>query len=315
MSYAVLFRNLVVSMSKKLLVCFLLFLANSADTQRLLEPSKDYNKGRTIGTSVFCGAGWGGSIMALQFVWYKDFDKSEFHLFNDSHEWMQMDKMGHAFSAWSFARASGDLYEWSGIDHKNSAIIGAGFGFAYLSTFEILDAYNEEWGFSLSDLGANAIGSSLYFGQEYFWNEQRIKMKFSFSNSGLANYRPEVLGNSFSTRLLKDYNGQTYWLSFNPFTVAGKESKIPNWINLALGYGINNHLVGDGSTFVYNNGSTQESFTPYRQYYLSLDVDFEKIPTKSKALKLLFRAINYIKIPFPAVEFSKEGVGFKPFYF
>ena len=297
------------------LIITLFFISSIGYSQTLLEPADTFNKPRTIGTSIFYGSGWVGSTLALQFVWYKDFDKSDFHFFDDSHEWMQMDKMGHTYSAWSFSRLAGDLYEWSGIDHKKSAIIGGSLGFAYLSKFEFLDAYNEAWGFSWADVGANFAGSAIYFGQEYFWNDQRIKMKFSYSNSGLAQYRPNVLGNSFSTRMLKDYNGQTYWLSFNPWVIANKESKIPEWITLSAGYSIHNHLIGDGSTYVYDDGSSTLSFTPFRQYYLSLDVDFEKIPTESRGLKLLFRALNYVKVPFPALEFSQNGVGFKPFYF
>ena len=115
--------------------------------------------------------------------------------------------------------------------------------------------------------------------------------------------------------LFKDYNGQTYWLSFNPVSMINKESKIPKWINVSLGYGINNQLIGDGGTFVTNYGGQQISFAPYRQYYLSLDLDWEKIEVDSKLLKLLFRGLNVVKLPFPAIEFSKNGVKGHALYF
>ena len=44
-----------------------------------------------------------------------------------------------------------------------------------------------------------------------------------------------------------------------------------------------------------------------RQFYLSLDIDFTKIPVKSNALKAFLEMINIIKIPFPAVEFNTGG--------
>ena len=203
-------------------------------SQGFLIPSDSLNKKRLIGVSISAGTGWVGSISALQFVWYKDFEKTKFHVFNDSHEWNQMDKMGHMYSSMQFGRFVGDLYEWSGLNHKKSAIIGAAFSFGYMSTFEFLDATNVQWGFSWSDILFNSIGTLSYFSQEYFFNEQYVKLKFSYHESGLAQYRPNILGSTISSRLLKDYNGQTYWLSFNPLYFFKKESSSPSSDNMAL---------------------------------------------------------------------------------
>lgn len=282
---------------------------------QFLKPSDTLNKKRVTGVSLTGAAAGGGSIAGLYFVWYKDFPKSKFHTFNDSHEWQQMDKLGHAYAGLHFGRFVGDLYEWSGLDNKKSSLIGAGYSLCYMTTFELLDATNSEWGFSWSDMAFNTLGAATYWSQEYFLNEQYVQMKFSFHNSGLAQYRPEVLGNDFASRSLKDYNGQTYWLSFNPVYFFKKESKIPKWINFSMGYSINNQLIGDGGTYVVTNGSTQLNFTPYRQLFFSFDVNFEAIPTESRFLKLVFRGLNYFKIPFPALEISQGKLGFRPFYF
>lgn len=290
-------------------------MATSTHAQRFLEPADSLNKNRIIGVSATGGAGWIGSIAALQFVWYKNFEKSKFHFFDDSHEWGQMDKMGHLYTSWQVAHTVGDFYQWSGLDHKKSAIIGAAYSFGYLATFEVLDAYNAAWGFSWSDMGFNALGSGTYFVQSYLWDEQFVDFKFSYSPSGLAQYRPNVLGSNFSSRLLKDYNGQTYWMSFNPFHWIKRETKVPKWINLSLGYGINNQLIGDGGSYVLSDGTEQTTFTPYRQYYLSFDLDLQEIPIESRFLKLIFRSLNVIKFPFPALEFSQGGVQFHPLFF
>lgn len=279
------------------------------------EKEETPNKNRLIGSTAFTGTCWAGSITGLYFVWYKDFDKSGFHFFDDSHEWLQMDKMGHFAASNYFARYSGDLYEWSGLDHKKSSLIGAGFSTAYMLTFEFLDAYNTEWGFSWSDLGFNAVGSLTYWAQEYLWDYQYAKVKFSAQNSGLAQYRPEVLGNSPMSRILKDYNGQTYWLSMNPFNWTHEPNKFPKWLNLSLGYGIHDQLVGDGSTYTVVQSNSQLTFTPYRQYFLSLDIDFEEIPVEKTWLKVILRGINFIKVPFPALEFSNGKIIAHPLYF
>jgi hypothetical protein len=61
--------------------------------------------------------------------------------------------------------------------------------------------------------------------------------KFSFHTTQYQ-YRPNVLGSSLAEQMLKDYNGQTYWLSVNLHSFY-KGSKIPKWLNLAIGYGAN----------------------------------------------------------------------------
>ncbi|MGV6860386.1 MAG: DUF2279 domain-containing protein [Putridiphycobacter sp.] len=302
---------------KKVVLIIFLFHFFLGFNQSFFKHSDSLNPKRTWAVTGINAFNWGGSIGGLHFVWYKDFPKTKFHIFNDAHEWQQMDKFGHATVAYNFSRTAGDLYEWAGLNHKKSALIGGGYAFAYMFSFEMLDAYNEAWGFSWSDIIANTSGLALYTVQEYVWNQQFIKPKFSVHLTDLATYRPNVLGSSPMEQVFKDYNGQTYWLSFNPFLFGKKDSKFPEWINLSVGYGINHQLYGDGETFIYMNpeNQIQYSFTPYREYYLSLDVDWEKIPVKNPFLRLLFRGLNIVKVPFPAIEFSKTGVDFHPFYF
>ncbi len=275
--------------------------------QTFFENAKTLNKKRTWLVSGINTFNWTASISGLYFVWYKDFPKTKFHTFNDAHEWQQMDKFGHINVAYQFAKASGDLYEWAGVNQKKASLIGGGYAFAYMFTFEMLDAYNQEWGFSFSDIIANTAGASLYSIQDFFWNTQFLKPKFSSHQTPLSNYRPEILGKTSIEKLLKDYNGQTYWLSFNPFLMINKNTKIPKWLNVSVGYGINNQLIGNGDTYYLIQQGQQISFSPYREFFISMDIDWEAIPVKNPYLKLLFKGLNIIKIPFPAVEFSKYG--------
>jgi hypothetical protein len=294
---------------------FFFLISNAANSQSFFDDSETFNKKRIIGVSVINAFNWSASIGGLYFVWYKDLPKIKFHTFNDLDEWQQMDKVGHLTTSWNFARIAGDLYQWSGVNNKKSALIGGGYAFAYMFTFEMLDAFNEDWGFSTYDVLANTSGAALYTVQDYFWDEQFFKPKFSSHGTDLAQYRPNILGSGGVESLFKDYNGQTYWLSFNPVSMVKKDSKMPKWINVSLGYGINNQLIGDGGTFITNSNGQQLSFTPYRQYYLSLDVDWEKINVKSKFLKLVFRGLNIVKFPFPTIEFSKNGLQGHALYF
>ena len=98
---------------------------------------------------------------------------------------------------------------------------------------------------------------------------------------------------------MKDYNGQTYWLSVNLHSFA-KGSKIPKWLNVALGYGAEGMITG-------NKENTTTTYTPnpqrFKQLYLSLDVDLTKIETNSHFLKTIFSVFNSVKIPAPTIKF------------
>jgi hypothetical protein len=239
-----------------------------------------------------------GTLIGLNQLWYAEYPKSNFHFINDNSEWLQMDKAGHVFSSYHLGRFSAEMLEWSGTSKKNQLLYGAGLGFAFLTAVEVLDGYSAEWGASSGDILANATGTALYVSQELIWKEQRITPKFSFNTTKYANYRPEVLGSSISEQVLKDYNGQTYWLSVNLYSFA-KDSKIPKWVNVALGYGAEGMITGRNE-----NRTTYSTSNPqrFRQFYLSLDVDLTKIKTNSHFLKTVFSVFNTIKIPAPTIE-------------
>ena len=240
-----------------------------------------------------------GTLIGLNQIWYADYPKSGFRFINDNAEWLQMDKAGHVFSAYQLGRFGAESLQWSASSKKHQLLYGAGLGFAFLTAVEILDGHSAQWGASLGDVVANASGTALYVSQDLIWNEQRVTPKFSFHTTQYAQYRPAVLGSSISEQVLKDYNGQTYWLSINLHSFA-KELKIPKWLNLAIGYGAEGMVTGND----YNiNIDAEFNPTRYRQFYLSLDVDLTKIQTKSHFLKTIFSVLNVVKIPAPTIEF------------
>ena len=51
-------------------------------------------------------AAYGGSLFVLHSAWYKDYARTSFQTFNDSKEWLQVDKIGHAWTAYNTGRAS-----------------------------------------------------------------------------------------------------------------------------------------------------------------------------------------------------------------
>ncbi|NLR58762.1 DUF2279 domain-containing protein [Chitinophaga polysaccharea] len=256
---------------------------------------------------------YGASLAALNTAWYKGYPRSSFHFFNDMGEWNQMDKAGHIFSAYFIGKYSREMWRWSGLPRKKQIWIGGLTGFAFQSVVEVLDGFSSEWGFSWGDMGANAIGSGILVSQELFWNEQRIQLKFSshpdlYNDPTLRAKAGQLFGESFWERTLKNYNGQTYWLSVNVYSFY-KESNFPKWLNIAVGYGADNMLGGRDNTWTDQHGVDQDysHLKRIRQFYLSPDVNFTKIYTRKKGVKVLFQVLNMIKIPAPTLELNSSG--------
>jgi hypothetical protein len=247
------------------------------------------------------GAVYAASMTGLYSLWYKDYPQSGFHFFNDNAEWLQMDKLGHLGSAYYLTNWSTGLFKWSGLNHKKAAWAGGASSMLFLTTVEVFDGFSSQWGFSSGDMVANAAGAGLSVYQELRWQEQRIKIKFSFSESKYAKYRPDQLGTSYVEHLFKDYNGQTYWLSGNIHSFLKPDSKFPKWLNVAVGYGV------DGLTGARANVAGTESFERHRQFYIAPDIDLTRIPVKGKFLKTVFETIGFIKFPAPALELRDDG--------
>jgi len=297
---------------------FLLFLLSQTsysqeNTTNFFKPSDTLNISRRNAVVITEVSIATLTLVGLNELWYNDFERSKFHTINDVDEWLQMDKLGHMFSSYQLGRAGAEVLNWSGVSEKNQLIYGATLGFTFLAAVEVFDGFSKEWGFSWSDIAANAAGTGLYIGQELLWKEQRISLKYSFHTTKYASMRPDVLGDSFLEQVLKDYNGQTYWLSANLHSFSKNEdSKIPKWLNLAFGYGADGMLTAN-SDIVDNIFINQNRI---RQYYLSFDVDFTRINTNSHLLKTVFSVLNMIKIPLPTIEYnSNNKVVFHLLYF
>ena len=261
-----------------------------------------------------------GSFYTLNKAWYANYPKDKFHFYNDWKEWQQMDKAGHSWSAFQLSRLSSNLWKAAGTPQKKAAWIGSLSSIGYMSIIEILDGYSEKWGFSNHDFLSNALGASIYLVQELSWKEEKISLKFSYFPVQYGTLSPradELFGKSGIEKLLKDYNGQTYWASLNIRSLF-PESKAPGWLNLALGYGAKTMLGGYENKWTDNNGQfvSRPDILRYKRYYLSVDIDLNRIKTKNRTLKTIFSAANVLKIPAPAIEFNSRGkVYFHPLFY
>lgn len=250
-----------------------------------------------IGTEV---ALYTGTMIGLNELWYADYERSPLHHFNDNAEWLQMDKVGHMVTSYYTGLAGMEALRWAGMDEKRSRWYGGMLGWVFLSSVEVLDGYSTEWGFSSGDILANSIGVGVLIGQDALWAEQRLVFKFSFKQSPYAKYRTGTLGDGWQEEVLKDYNGQTYWMSANIASFLPEESRFPKWLSLGLGYGVDG-LVSAVGDYAYVDQEQSRLFHGQRQFYLGPDIDLWRIPTQHKGLKLLFKTLGFIKLPIPAL--------------
>lgn len=255
---------------------------------------------------------WTGTFIALNKAWYANYQKEKFHFFNDWREWQQMDKLGHVWTTYQISRASASSWNWAGLDNRKSILMGAASGIAFQSIIEILDGYSAKWGFSGYDMLANITGASMFALSELSKKPHFLTMKLSYMpvEYGLAfNGRADDLfGKDAMGRVLKDYNGQTYWLSFNLKSIS-PNSKVPKWLNLAVGHGARTMLGGTENSWFDETGTFHDArnMVRERRFYISLDIDLTQIQTRKKWLKTTFSLLNCLKIPAPALEYSTSG--------
>jgi Predicted periplasmic lipoprotein (DUF2279) len=250
------------------------------------------------------------SYMILQQAWYSQYPQTHFHFFNDNREWLQMDKVGHAFTNYQISRNVFNAYMNTGYDRKKASRYAAITSLSYMTGIEMLDGFSKQWGFSYGDFGANFLGTSMFFLQENFFQKQFVQLKFSYRNSPYSKYNSAQLGDNFQQRVLKDYNGQTYWLSFNTNHIFNVYNGFSNVFGFSFGYGVEQMVSAKTNNSLVNN------FHPQRKFLFSFDADLKQVKWKRSWMKKLAEYLSIIKIPMPTLEVKGNGkIKLHPIYF
>ena len=246
-----------------------------------------------------------GGIAGLHQAWYKQEQSGKFHVFNDLHEWRGMDKLGHLTSCWW---ASQWIYETAGTlglpekQRMGSALI---MPLLFMSGVEVMDGFSGGYGFSVPDMVANLSGAALFYFQQLYWGRQHFLLKASFHTDPLHRIRPALLGHSWPETWLKNYNGQTLWLSFPLKPIFQDAGWLPAWMCVSLGYGAGGMLGARDNA--WTSGGLDYSFIELKRhsrYFLSLDIDLLKLPIRAKAWRMFASTFRWLKLPFPAIGYS-----------
>lgn len=249
------------------------------------------------------------STIGLSQVWYKNFEREPFHFFNDGAEWKQMDKIGHTYSAYLLSEMHEPLYRWTGLNRKNYRLLAGASSWTYLLTVELLDAQSSAWGFSWWDIAANTAGVGFYWLKDSPLGS-RFDLKFSFTRSGYAPFRPSHLGSTLAEEILKDYNGQSYWLNYSLLQKTDLPWYLKMW-QVSLGHSADAMLHAREKSYE----ASGLTFQAKRQWILSADIDWNAIPVRNKHLGKALRLLRFIKLPFPALIYSKGEINGRGLYF
>ncbi|PPK88575.1 putative lipoprotein DUF2279 [Neolewinella xylanilytica] len=295
-------------------------LAGYAKKDNWLTPADTFHPGRFYTAAGTGAIVYGAFSYGLYDIWYKDYAGASFHTFNDWPEWNQMDKGGHVYSAYMYSRHVFAGLRWAGLKRPAARYTTLGVANLLQGTIEVFDGFSDEWGFSWSDMGANVAGSLVFTLQDIAWKEQRILIKVSNDlrphpdipiPSGNGEYTSNLgyisqvrFGDYPFERYIKDYNALTYWLSVNPASFL-PNSGLPGWLNLAVGYGSENVYGAYYNSWSDNGHRFAYREDRYRQYYLSPDIYFSRIPTRKRWVRLVLGILDSFKLPAPALEYSK----------
>ena len=297
----------------KIKILFLVFIFTSTHLYSL-DTTKNKIDKNFYKFLVVEGAVLTGAMSYLKNEWYSDKKRVPFHFYNDLKGWNQIDKFGHFYASYLESNVGYSLMKKFNFSERQSLYMGGFQGLILETPIEFFDAYYEGWGFSISDMVANALGSLFFIYQQKLFGEQVIKPKLSFSRSVYARNANGLLGkNNLFSEFVYDYNGYTYWFSFSPKRLFNLK-KIPEWINFSVGYG-SDGMLGEFENRLSYRGAVLPEYKRYRQFYLSLDIDLSKVKTNSRFMSHVFNALSYIKIPLPTIEFSNKKVRGHLFYF
>ncbi len=287
-----------------------------------LEPAPTLNKWRVAGVVGGSTALFAGAMVGLDQIWYAQYERGKFRWFDDSKEWNQVDKCGHAFAPYFISVYTYNMLRWSGVKRVPAALSSGAIGFVFISSIEVLDGFSVKWGASASDLAANFAGAALATIQYAIWDEQRIQLKYSlhlqsYPRGELKTRADELFGTSIGEKIIKDYNNINTWLCFNTSSFF-KSQKHAKWLNIAIGYGAGNMYGGFENKWTDKDGNLidRTDVKRYRKFFISIDADLTKVKARTRTGRMILGALNIIKLPFPAIEFNTLGqVVFHPIHF
>jgi hypothetical protein len=253
------------------------------------------------GRVVLLGALTVGTVTAVHIyqarAWWQG-PRAPFRFENDWVYALNIDKLGHAYGAYTLSHLFMYSMDWSGFTHSASVYYGSVLGLAYQLYVEVEDGYHQDYGFSPGDAFSDVIGAAIPLAQERFPVLKNFSLKWSYYPS--TEYLDALRGGSGRT-FIDDYQGQTYYFTMDPHFLMGDHP--PSWIPSWLGVG-----------FGLASRDLQSTEARRRVYIFCLDYNLSRIQTESGFLRSLFTALDHFHFPAPGVVLDGSTVKLRLVY-
>ena len=282
---------------KFLFLSFFLIGLSSEAKQTLKNDS--IKKGRIVIVSSSLVLALGGSYLYIKNSWWSE-KQTAFHFDNGSDKGyaLNVDKAGHFMGGLQAAELFSQSMRWAGMNKKQALWFGATFGSGLQLAIEMKDAYAPYWGFSTLDLTIGSVGAFLPIAKYYSPTLRAFDLKLSYRKQHNTYWDLERQRGKTPNKYAwqDDYVNQTYWLSVD---VNHFNEKIPEWLNIAIGFGLDEtqYLDGHNTKMGGNN-----------EWYIALDYDIPKMlkrwnPPIAKKIK---HWLNYFHFPAPTIRISPK---------
>ncbi len=261
----------------------------------------------------------GGAAAAIHYLGFKYFDRAWYQGQKLDHirwirDWggdtyLNMDKGGHFMGGMFLAQTLTQGCAWSGLDPRLAALAGTLISWAVLLEIEMRDAYFDQWGFSIPDFAANTAGATIPLVHALLPASRACRFKFSYFPSDLYLDRRERAASDAPhiDYLIDDYEGMTFWLalSVNQFLRGRAEEVWPDFLGLAVGYGV----VGLHGGNVKSKGRFKyfKDLPDARpEVFLALDWDARFLPGDHPVWRYFKEQLNWLHFPAPAARVYPE---------
>lgn len=245
------------------------------------------NKSKLILTASMLPFTIAGVSIYLNKVWWSG-QKVSFH-FSDSLDWkyaLKLDKAGHFWSCMFISDLFGKSLIEAGVPKNKAIWYGVGSTILLSTIVEIKDAYSPFWGFSMSDLGANILGSFYPLIQERYPVMQNFQIKWSYDFLKTSYYSTTQYHNS--PCFLDDYERHNYWLIVDICNLFFKNQIKFDFFN-----------IGVGLSAEWLDGHGHGEY----ELFFAFDLNIKKlIISKNKYITKIAHYINYYHLPSPALK-------------
>ena len=254
------------------------------------------------------GAGAAGHYLGYRYfnrAWYQgrklDHIRWIWDWYGDAY--LDMDKGGHFMSGMFLAQSLTDAYAWAGLGRRVAAVSGTLTSWVLLLEVEMKDSHFDQWGFSTPDFTANTIGATIPLIHTLLPASRAVNFKFSYFPSALYldHKARTVADRPHFDYLIDDYEGMTFWMALSVDEVLwGRPKEVwPDWLNLALGYGV----TGLQGNFKSKGRDKHYKDLPDAQpeLFLALDYDTRYLPGDGWLWSHFKTQLNLLHFPAPAL--------------